>query len=60
MCFDLLDTIKTWPRLVRHKKIVKADLENKVELVHNLWRDKVVEESTRSGKMLRAALIGKQ
>lgn len=38
------------------KRIVKADLENKVELVRNFLRDKVVERSTRSGKMLLAAL----
>ena len=41
------------------KRIVKADLERKVELVRNFWRDKVVEGKTRSGKMLRAALIRK-
>ena len=41
------------------KRILKADLENRVELVRNFWRDKVVEGSTRSGKMLRAALIRK-
>ena len=41
------------------KRILKAELENKNELVRNFWRNKVVEGSTRSGKMLRAALIRK-
>ena len=35
----------------------KHELEEKVELVCNFWRNKIVEGSCRSGRMLRAALI---
>ena len=39
------------------KRILKANLEKKVEIVRDFWRNKVVEGSTRSGRMLRAALL---
>ena len=35
---------------------LKHELE-KVELVRNVWRNKVMEGGSRSGMMLRAALI---
>ena len=38
------------------KRKIKHELEEKVELVRNFWRNKVVEGGSRSGKMLRAAL----
>ena len=37
----------------------KYHLEEKVELVRNIWRNKVVEGSCRSGQILRAARIKK-
>ena len=41
------------------KRILKADLENEVELVGNFWRNKLAEGSTRSGKIPRVAPIRK-
>lgn len=35
----------------------KHELEEKVELVRNFWRNKIIEGGCRSGRMLRAALI---
>ena len=42
-----------------HTKIrqQKNELEEKVELVRDFWRNKIVEGSCRSGQILRAALI---
>ena len=48
---DMAETSQT------QKRILKANLEKKVEIVRDFWRNKVVEGSTRSGKMLRAALL---
>lgn len=39
------------------KRILKTELETKIELVQDFWRNKVVEGNTRSGQILRAALI---
>lgn len=41
------------------KRMQKQELEEKIELVRNFWRNKVVEGGTRSGQILRAALIKK-
>lgn len=41
------------------KRILKCELEGRIEVVRNFWRNKVIEGSTRSGKILRAALIRK-
>lgn len=41
------------------KRRLKHKLEEKVELVRNFWRNKVVEGGSRSGKILRASLIRK-
>jgi len=38
------------------KRTLKSELEGKIELVRNFWRNKVVGHS-RSGQILRAALI---
>ena len=35
----------------------RSHLEEKVELVRHFWRNKVVEGGTRSGQILRAALL---
>ena len=50
---DLAEESHTERRIQKHK------LEEKVELVRNFWRNKVVEGGSRSGKILRAALIRK-
>lgn len=42
------------------KRKLKHDLEEKVETVRNFWRNKVVEGGSRSGIMLRTALIRKE
>lgn len=39
------------------KRILKSELEGQIEVVRNFWRNKIVEGGTRSGKILRAALI---
>lgn len=41
------------------KRKLKTELEKKVEVVRNFWRNKVVEGGSRSGQILRAALIKK-
>lgn len=41
------------------KRILKNELEGQIEVVRNFWRNKVVEGSSRSGRILRAALIRK-
>ena len=38
-------------------KTLKNELERKVETVRDFWRNKIVEGNSRSGNMLRAALI---
>lgn len=42
------------------KRVLKKELEGKVELVREFWRNKVVEGSSRSGQILRAALVRKE
>ena len=39
------------------KRTLKNELERKVETVRDFWRNKIVEGSSRPGKILRAALI---
>ena len=39
------------------KRALKHDLESKIETVRNFWRNKIVEGSSQSGRILRAALI---
>lgn len=39
------------------KREMKSKLEERVELVRNFWRNKIIEGGSRSGKILRAALI---
>ena len=41
------------------KRDMKTEMERTVETVRNFWRNKVVEGSSRSGKILRAALVRK-
>ena len=50
---DLAENCRT------EKRMQKQKLEEKIELVRNFWRNKVVEGGTRSGQILRAALIKK-
>lgn len=42
------------------KRLQKTELEGKVELVRDFWRNKLVEGSSRSGQILRAALIRRE
>lgn len=39
------------------RRALKHDLETKIETVRNFWRNKIIEGSSRSGRILRAALI---
>lgn len=39
------------------KRTLKNELERKIETVRDFWRNKVVEGGSRSGQILRAALI---
>lgn len=39
------------------KRALKSELEQQIEVVRDFWRNKVVEGSSRSGRILRAALI---
>ena len=39
------------------KRTLKNDLEKKVETVRDFWRNKIVEAGSRSGQILRNALI---
>lgn len=39
------------------KREIKKKLEGKVELVRNFWRNNIIEGGSRSGRILRAALI---
>ena len=48
---DIADECQTEKRKLKH------ELEEKVELIRNFWRNKVVEGSSRSGLILIAALI---
>ena len=48
---DIAEKCQTEKRRMKHK------MEEKLEIVRNFWRNKVVEGGSRSGKMLRAALI---
>ena len=41
------------------KRALKYNLEEKIELVRDFWRNKIVEGGSRSGRMLRASLIRK-
>lgn len=50
---DVAETIQ------KEKRDLKKEMEDKIELVKSFWRDKVVEGGTRSGKLLRAALLRK-
>ena len=43
----------------REKRDLQHRLETQVELVRNFWRNQIVEGDSRSGRMLRAALIRK-
>ena len=38
-------------------RMLKEDLESQIETVRDFWRNKIVEGSSRSGRLLRAALI---
>ena len=42
------------------KRIMKSKLEKKIETVRDFWRNKLVEGTSRSGRMLRAALKNKK
>ena len=50
---DLAETSRT------ERRREKYELEQKVELVRNFWRNKIIEGNSRSGQMLRAALLKK-
>ena len=39
------------------KRTLKTNLEGQIETVRDFWRNQVVEGSSRSGRLLRAALI---
>ena len=41
------------------KRALKHNLEGKIEIVRDFWRNKIVEGGSRSGRMLRASLIRK-
>ena len=41
------------------KRNLKSELEQQVEVVRDFWRNKVIEGSSRSGRILRAALSRK-
>ena len=41
------------------KRALKHNLEGKIELVRDFWRNKIVEGGSRSGRMLRVSLIRK-
>ena len=41
------------------KRILKNDLEGKIETVRDFWRNKIVEGGSRSGQILRNALMKK-
>ena len=41
------------------KREMKYNLEKKIEVIRSFWRNKVVEGGSRSGRILRAALIRK-
>ena len=41
------------------KRMIKSNLEDQIEVVGNFWRNKIIEGNTRSGRILRAALIRK-
>ena len=43
----------------REKRDLQHRLETQIELVRNFWRNQLVEGDSRSGRMLRAALIKK-
>lgn len=43
----------------REKRNLQRKLEVQVEIVRDFWRNQVVEGGSRSGKMLRAALLRK-
>ena len=43
----------------KEKREIQYKLEANTELVRNFWRNKIIEGSSRSGKMLRAALLRK-
>ena len=42
---------------LEQKRSMKTDLERKIELVRDFWRNKIVEGTTRSGKILQASLM---
>lgn len=42
------------------KRVLKNELEGKVKLVQDFWRNKVVESSSRSGQILQSALIRRE
>lgn len=39
------------------KREMKYEIERKIELVRSFWRDQIIEGGSRSGRILRAALI---
>ena len=39
------------------KRVLKSKLEQQIEVVQDFWHNKVIEGSSRSGRILRAALI---
>lgn len=50
---DIAETIQKEKRELQYK------LEEEVELVRNFWRNKIIEGASRSGRILRAALLRK-
>ena len=42
------------------KRVLKNHLERQIETVRDFWHNKIVEGDSRSGRILRAALIRNQ
>ena len=60
MPFLLQVSIGIWQRSVVLKVGIKnMNWNKKGELVRSFWRNKIIEGSSRSGQMLRAALLKK-
>ena len=39
------------------KRLLKSNMEEKIETVRDFWRNKIIEGDSRGGRMVRAALI---
>ena len=42
------------------KRALKNELDERIELVRDFWQNKVVEGGSRSGQILRAALVRRE